>query len=118
MNELKIHGKILYDPEFVEGTPRVIKLTIKAIDRETEPEMYTKLECVWKSPPNRYWGHSDLEIGTLLTLKGPLYTGPSTTDGVNKSRSPYLDIRFFEIRTSRKDFERMKARAAEKGQQK
>jgi hypothetical protein len=114
MNRLEITGKILYDPQYIEGAPRIIRMTIKAIDREHDPEMYLKLECEWKSPPNRYWQHPDLEIGTLVRVHGPLYTAPSTLDGPTKSRGSYLDIRFFEIRTTRADFERMKQRGVEK----
>lgn len=118
MNRFEITGKILYDPIYVQegdGASRLIRLTIKSTDKNVAPEMYLKLECIWTSPPNRYWEHPDLEIGTLVYMWGPLYTGPTTLHGTNKMRPPYLHIKFFDIRTTRKDFERMKSRLDEKG---
>lgn len=117
MNLLLITGIIHFKPVYdhFKGK-RVVRLTIKTIDKRFEPQMATIINCQWKDPPDSYWQSERMAIGTMIYAEGPLHQSPSKNDESILNRTPYLEILFFSIIKTKEDFEAMRRRVTEKAE--
>lgn len=117
MNKLTISGEINSKPvlDDFEGKPR-LKLILKAIDREVTPEMAVYLPCEWRDPPKKYLHPGGLEVGDLVYIIGKMWQFPLKKETDIRDRTPFLNIIFLKIRTTRKDFLNMRERGSQRSE--